>query len=123
MKRLLIIDDNIAYLNSLKNALKSEFEIITASTLQEAKEKAKSVDICLVDMRLNDDDIYNEDGLEFYKWMNKYYPKTPIILVTAWLNNEETKAMNEKGIITIKKPIDIKELKNKLNNLSKEAKQ
>jgi DNA-binding NtrC family response regulator len=119
MKKLLILDDNSSYIRALKNALTDDFEIETALTLKEAKEKTdKTIDIFLVDIRLDEKDQNNEDGLLFLDWIKKEYPQKPVIIMSAYLDNYKKDEIIKRGATDIlKKPINLFELKEKMKNL------
>jgi len=119
MKKVLILDDNSSYIRALKNALIDDFEIETALTLKEVKEKTdKTIDIFLVDIRLDEKDPDNEDGLLFLDWIKKEYPKKPVIIMSAYLDNYKKDEIIKRGATDIlKKPINLFELKEKMKNL------
>ena len=82
-EKLLIIDDSPSYAYALRNYLQSEYEIVVATNLQQAKKvTTKDIDIFLVDIRLDEKDIDNEDGLVFLEWVKSKYPEK-----TSYLND------------------------------------
>ncbi len=110
--RLLIVDDIEDYLRSLENALKNEYEIVTASSLEEAKKKAKTgIDIALVDIRLSEEDKTNRDGLVFLEWLKMNMPEVPAIVMSAYQEFDlAVDALNLGAKYFLKKPINLKEL-------------
>src|SRR5436309_1667774 len=84
MRRILILDDQVRYLRSLDRALRNEFDIVSASSLEEAKAKAdERIEVVLSDVRLNEADIANRDGLRFIRWVRSNLPKTSVIAMSA----------------------------------------
>jgi DNA-binding NtrC family response regulator len=122
MKKILIIDDSPSYAYALRNHLQSEYEIVVATNLQQAKKvTTKDIDIFLVDIRLDEKDIDNEDGLVFLEWVKSKYPEKPVILMTAYKEFEERREeLIKKGASDLMtKPIFLSDLKKKLNKLLK----
>ncbi|MCM8799075.1 MAG: response regulator [Candidatus Omnitrophica bacterium] len=114
MAKILIVDDIVEYVESLKNILKSEYEIVVAYSLKEAKEKAdKTFSLFLVDIRLDESDPKNIDGIIFLEWAKKNFPEIPVIIMSAYKEFEEKKEeIIARGAEKfLKKPIDIINLK------------
>lgn len=117
MPKVFILDDKEEYLHSLANALKSEFEVITAKSLEEAKKYfQKDIDVVLVDIRLKENDPANVDGLIFLKWLRENYYNKPIIMMSAYKDFDiAIEALNSGATYFLKKPIKLSELKEILN--------
>ena len=113
MSRILVVDDVEEYLVSLKNALKSDFEVITASTLEEAKRNTgASIDIALVDIKLSEDDPANKDGLLYLEWVKMNFPEIPVITMSAYREFDiAVDSLNLGASYFLRKPITITELK------------
>ena len=122
MAKVLIIDDLPDYVNSLKYALKDEFKVETACNLEEAKEKTKDdIDIFLVDIRLDEKNTANYDGIVFLEWVKKIYPDKPVILMSGYSEymTKKEEIINEGAVYFMKKPIFVSDLKEKLKELTK----
>ncbi len=120
MNKILIVDDIREYVDSLKNVLKSEYEIVVAYSLKEAKEKAnETFSLFLVDIRLDESEPTNIDGIVFLEWAKKNFPKIPVVMMSAYKEFEEKKEeIIAKGSETfLRKPIDIRNLKETIRNL------
>ena len=118
---LLIIDDIEDYLRSLQIALKREFDVITARSLHVAQEQMAShkVDIILSDIRLDESDLTNRDGLLFLEWAKANYPEIPVIGMSAYREFDlAVDALNLGADKFLKKPINLIELKMLLKTLS-----
>lgn len=122
--KILIIDDIEDYLFSLKNALKDEYEIITAKTLDEAKKKtSKDIDIVLIDIRLSEKDVTNRDGLIYLEWLKMNYPETHAVIMSAYKEFDlAVDALNLGAEYFLKKPINLTELKGILKTITSEKK-
>jgi DNA-binding NtrC family response regulator len=89
LAKILIVDDLIDYLQSLTNALESDFDIISAASLSEAKEKLNvNIDLILSDIRLNESDPDNKDGIALLEWSKKNFPEIPVVLMTVYRDFE-----------------------------------
>jgi len=120
MKRILIIDDIEEYLDSLANALRDEYDVLKARTLEEAKSLASKhrIDIALVDIRLSEEDMTNRDGLVFLEWMKMNYPEIPVVVMSAYQEFDlAVDALNLGAEYFLKKPINLIELKGVLERV------
>lgn len=116
----MIVDDEIEYLRSLENALKREWDVVTASNLEEAKERAKEgIDLALVDIRLSKEDEENRDGLVFLEWMKMNYPDVPVVMISAYREFDyAVEALNLGAKYFLKKPVNLIELEGVLKTLT-----
>ncbi|MGI6678037.1 MAG: response regulator [Dehalobacterium sp.] len=107
---ILVVDDQLGVRKLLFEALKSRYrEILTAASGMEAIEIVKNSfpDLILMDMKMP-----RMNGLETIKQLRDLGFKNPIILMTAYGEQDivmETKKLGIKNHIT--KPFDIKELR------------
>jgi DNA-binding NtrC family response regulator len=113
MIKILILDDVEEYLNSLARALSGEYEIVKAKSLEEAKTKMdSSIKLALVDIRLSEMDMTNRDGIIFLGWLRENYPEIPVIMMSAYRDfDAAVDALNLGASYYLKKPINIRELK------------
>lgn len=83
--KLLVIDDDTAYLDALKRALSDEFETTVASTIPTAQRLlGDSPKLVLLDVRLMHGDPSNRDGLEVLRFIKEAHPEIPVIMMTAY---------------------------------------
>jgi len=83
--KLLIVDDDTEYLKSLANVLKRDFSVLTASSSKEAKALLQSrPDLALLDIRLDDADPNNREGIEILKFIKREMPTIPVVMMTAY---------------------------------------
>jgi DNA-binding NtrC family response regulator len=121
--KILIVDDIEEYLSSLKNVLRGEFSILTATSIAEAKEIInEEVDLLLLDIRLDEDDPQNRDGIHLLKWCKENYPTKPVVMMSAYRDFDmSVDALNLGASYFLKKPINIPELKALLRSLIEQA--
>ena len=109
MKTLLIIDDQKLYLKSLELALKKNFNVQIAENFDEAiEELEQEIDIALIDIRLDENDEKNCDGLRILEWikMNKS-DVSPFVMSAYREFHYAEQALNLGAKHFFKKPIDI----------------
>jgi DNA-binding NtrC family response regulator len=121
LAKILIVDDLIDYLQSLTNALEADFDILPVASLSEAKEKLNDdIDIILSDIRLDESDPNNKDGIALLEWSKKNFPGIPVVLMTVYRDFEiAVNALNLGAAKFLKKPINISELKETLKEVLK----
>jgi DNA-binding NtrC family response regulator len=121
LAKILIVDDLIDYLQSLTNALESDFEIVSAASFSEAKEKLnEDINLILSDIRLDESDPDNKDGIRLLEWSKKNFPEIPVVLMTVYRDFEiAVDALNLGAAKFLKKPINISELKETLKEVLK----
>ncbi len=85
---IVVVDDNEAILTALKICLAMDFEhIVTLSspdTLVATLAKEEAVDAVLLDMNFSLGVNSGQDGLFWLRTVKKFYPNTPVILITAY---------------------------------------
>lgn len=118
MPILLIVDDAAEYVNSLKNALKSEFSIVCALTLEDAKKKTtESVDIILADIRLDEANPENQDGVLLLEWIKNKFPDKPVVLMSAYMPDGGNALIAKGAAAFMEKPVFLAELRKLLQKL------
>ena len=118
-KRILIVDDEPTILLTLSYALRSnDVEIMTASRLEPAEEALSryTFDLVVVDIRMSG--ILGVEGLELLSYIKRYWPKTEVIVMTAYGSDEIKEDAYERGArYYYDKPVDIKELAERVRSL------
>lgn len=111
-KRILIVDDEPTILLTLSYAMQSEsVEVITASRLEPAEEALKRYhfDLVIVDIRMSG--VLGIEGLELLSYIKKNWPRTEVIVMTAYGTEEMKREAYERGASCYySKPVDIDEL-------------
>lgn len=115
MIKVLILDDRENYLRALRSALRREFEVVTAQSLEEAKERLdETIQVGLIDVRLSNE-VDNRDGVGFLYWAKQKYPGTPMLMMSAYRDFDAVvEALNLNGDYFLKKPIDTQHLRDLL---------
>ena len=84
-KKVLILEDKLDYLKSLANELRSEFDISLTSSLSDLQKISfNEIDIALLDIRLNDSDPSNIEGINILEFIKKENPELPVVMMTAY---------------------------------------
>jgi len=117
--KLLIVDDDKNFLASLERVLREAFAIQTASDLSEARTAfSHDPDIVLLDIRLDENTPQNKEGVELLKEFVEIRPGLPVIMVSAYGDIETAvECMRIGAEDFIKKPVDIKELRQRLKRV------
>ena len=123
MFNVLILDDREDYLRALRGALRSDFEIVTAQTVPEAKELFDaSVKVGLVDIRLAEDEPNNREGLDFLRWAKETRPAVPMVMMSAYRDFDAlAEALNWGADYFLKKPIELRELRALLRDFAEKG--
>jgi len=122
--KVLIVDDIKEYVESLKRALRREFEVEEAFNLKEAKRKMnRNIGIALVDVRLSEDDPANRDGILFLEWIKENYPDVKVIIMSAYRDHDAAvDALNLGAAYYLKKPVNLRGLKQIMHDIMAEKK-
>jgi len=121
--KILIVDDMVEYVESLKRALRRDYEIIDANSLKETQVKMEpDVKVALVDVRLSEEDFANRDGILLLQWLKENYPDVKVIVMSAYRDHDAAvDALNLGAEYYLKKPINLRELKEIVAELGKEG--
>ncbi|WP_396587314.1 sigma-54-dependent transcriptional regulator [Bermanella sp. R86510] len=110
MQRILILDDEPDILNLFLLTIKRMgLEATTAKTLAEAKQALNDQEfvLCLTDMRLPDG-----SGMDLIKYMQKHFPKLPIVMITAYGSMDVAiEAMKHGAFDFLSKPVELDKLR------------
>ena len=92
-KRILVVDDEVDFLEILKKRLESEgYEVVTASDGKQAIEKVKKVrpDAVLLDIMMPE-----INGIDVLTMIREEDKELPVFMVTAFSNEERLKLANK----------------------------
>ncbi len=115
MKRALIIDDEDLILWFLERALKKRgLEVVIARNLREALEELNkgAFDIIFTDLRMPEG-----NGTELLGRLSEITHKTGVVVCSAFITNELSAILKDKGIGILKKPFRLDELDEVLKSL------
>ncbi len=123
IKRVLIVDDDVEMLVSLKEGLsryEETFTVVTALDGSMAMKELRRVDISLV---VTDLKMPNIDGFSLLAHIMEHYPEIPVIIITGYSTPEMERMALEGGAVGyIAKPFTIEDLARKiLTTLRKES--
>jgi len=114
MKKIIVVDDIEDYLDAIEMMLSNEYEIFKARNLKEAIEilEKEEIDVAIIDIRLDENDPSNRDGLKILKWLRENRPSILPIVMSAYREFDyAVDALNLGAKYFLKKPINPKELK------------
>jgi DNA-binding response OmpR family regulator len=118
-KRILIVDDEPTILLTLSYALRSgDVEVVTASRLEPAEDalKKQRFDLVIADVRMSG--MLGVEGLELLTYIRRHWPDTKVIIMTAHGSEEIRQDAFDRGaIFYYTKPVDIRELMQKIRDL------
>jgi DNA-binding NtrC family response regulator len=109
VREVLIVDDEEPLLLSFAEGLsiyKKYFNLLTATNGIEAVNLLKSSPV--IDLVITDLSMPKMDGFELIAYMNRNYPKIPVIMMTAFGTPKIEKIIQQMGIYRyLEKPLDI----------------
>lgn len=115
-RTVLIVDDELTLLRSLRDALRAqggEMDVLTAGRADEALElmELTDVDLVVTDLRMP-----GQDGLSFIATVTHKYPKTRCILMTAYGDTEtRNRSLSNGAVSFIEKPFDLDKFLSEVN--------
>ena len=122
-KQLLVLDDQESYVRAFARSLRTDYEVIGATTIAEAQKVASpSFQAVLVDVRLSQTNSEDRQGLEFVKWLKRKYPDLLVIAMSALddpdLPGEATAAG---AALFLMKPVRMTDLAKALGSVGSQA--
>ena len=123
IKRVLIVDDDVEMLVSLKDGLsrfEETFSVVTALDGLMATQELKRIEVSLV---VTDLKMPNLDGFSLLSHIMEHYPEIPVLIITGYSTPEMERMARDGGAVGyIAKPFTIEELARKIiTTLRKEA--
>jgi len=112
LKKVLIVDDEETLTWSMAKSLakdKDKYEVIIANTGKEALEhlEKKKIDLVISDIRMPD-----INGLDLLVKIKKQYPKTKVIIMTAYGSSDIQREANQRGSLHyVEKPFEISDIR------------
>lgn len=113
---LLLVDDNEAFRRSLAAALGRDYVVRTAASRPEARGMlAPPPDGLLLDLRLDDADPSNAEGLEFLRELRRDWPAIPVVMITGYGDvTTAVECMREGAVDFVEKVADLLEVRVRL---------
>ncbi len=86
MKTVLLVDDIPEYVDTMELNLPEGCRAVAAYSAEEAKAvMGKEVPgLAVLDVRLNEADSDNREGLDLLKWIKANHPDLPVIMISAY---------------------------------------
>ncbi|MCX7793505.1 MAG: response regulator [Thermodesulfovibrionales bacterium] len=114
VKKVLVVDDEELILWFLEKALRKRgYEVVIARNIRDACEELskEKFDIIFTDIRMP-----GGNGTELLGRMGEITQGTRVIVCSAYINNELTSILKDKGIGILKKPFRLDELEDILKS-------
>lgn len=120
LPRVLIVDDIPEYVDTIEAYLEDRFNVLKAGSLDEGKRVITDnpIDIAIIDIRLNEDDPENKEGLELLQWLKEKTSEVAVIVMSAYREFDfAVEALNAGADYFMRKPLDPDELNSTVNKL------
>lgn len=120
MKKALIVDDIPEYVDTMEAYLEDMFDVLTAQSLEKAKRVLKDspIDLAIIDIRLNEEDPENKEGIDLLKWLRERMPEAGVIVMSAYKEFDyAVEALNAGADYFMRKPIDPDELNSVIDKI------
>ena len=112
---ILVVDDIGEYAMALEMYFPDGTETLSVTSAAEARQcfdNGKSIDLAIIDVRLNDDKSGDTSGMELLSWIKEHHSETKIIMISAYQTFEyEIQAMERGAVRFLKKPLQPTEVK------------
>ena len=107
--RILLVDDNIAFIDTIKDILEDNgFDVDTADSGEAALEcvQNQAFDLVLMDIKMQ-----GMNGVKSFLYMKQINPDAQVILFTAYALDELIQQAHKNGVIAVlKKPLEMEVL-------------
>jgi len=117
VRTLLIVDDDEAFLASMRRALRRDYEVRTATSRAGALDQlSPPPDVVLLDLRLDEDDPDNQEGIELLQTLNERFPNLPVLMITAYGDLDTAVEAMQRGAVDFiqKTRAGVREIKSRL---------
>ncbi len=110
-RKVIIVDDDVSFLENLKDGLEYSIDNIKMITHTNAEDAWKTLEENDVSLLITDQQLPGMRGIELVNLVDKKYPAIPIILITAYGTPKLKDRARDIGAIKFfNKPIDLKEM-------------
>jgi DNA-binding NtrC family response regulator len=120
MDKILIVDDIPEYVDTIETFVEDRLEVLKSGSLENAKKTLSEnpVALAIIDIRLNEEDPGNKDGLILLKWLKESYPEIKTIVMSAYKEFDfAVEALNDGADYFMRKPLDPDELNSTIQKL------
>ena len=111
MNTILIVDDESFLLDMMKKGLKAykdRFDVMVTQRAHDAQDifSRNEVDLVVLDLRMP-----GMDGFELMEWIKIHYPKTVVIIHSAFITDHIERSLTESGaFMVLRKPVSLGKL-------------
>lgn len=110
-KKILIVDDEPLILFGLSRTFQDLAEVKTVGTGEEACDEINSsfYDLCILDIFLP-----GKNGMEVMEEIQQKSPKTKVVVMSAFADDEMRKKIEQKACMFLEKPFNLADIKAKV---------
>ena len=108
MKTVLLVDDIPEYVDTMELNLPEECLAVRAYSAENAKFEIwkETPALAVIDVRLNEADTENREGMELLKWIKAFHPTVPVIMISAYRDFEyEAESLSLGAEYFLRKPV------------------
>lgn len=119
-KKVIIVDDIPEYAETMEIYLEDSFDVLKVQSLDEAKTVLGTdrIDLAIIDIRLDEADPENKDGIDLLKWLTEQEMTPGIIVMSAYKEFDyAVEALNAGADYFMQKPIDPDELSSVIDKI------
>lgn len=115
MRKILLVDDEKTFLESLSESLRNIFEDVMILTAENGEEAVRILNSEHINFLLTDLQMPVMDGYELLRYIKRLYPTIPVIVMTAHVDSKIFKQLEYMGCLdVIEKPIELSNLVERL---------
>jgi FixJ family two-component response regulator/predicted regulator of Ras-like GTPase activity (Roadblock/LC7/MglB family) len=114
---VMLVDDDISFLENMKKGLEYSIKNLKLITHISAEDARKHLEKNEVSLLITDQNLPGMSGIELVNFVDKKYPRIPIILITAYGTPKlKNHAINTGAIKFFDKPVDLKKMVKEIKN-------
>ncbi len=115
--KILLLEDDTALANILVDFLQDEYEVVQTYSMKKALELAENEKF---DLYIFDINVPDGDGISLLRELREFHDETPAIFITAFHDTKYLTSAFESGANDfIKKPFDLEELAQRIENIKR----
>jgi len=98
IKGILIVNEESAYSDYLKNRILQDFPEITIETANSAENALESINNTSFDLVVSDLVLTGMGGVNFFFRMRELHPEQKVVLLYEYLNDKKKKLLDREGV-------------------------
>jgi FixJ family two-component response regulator/predicted regulator of Ras-like GTPase activity (Roadblock/LC7/MglB family) len=108
---VLLVDDDNSFLENMKKGVEHSIKNLKMITHTNAEDACKCLEENYISLLITDQNLPGMSGVELVNFVDKKYPRIPIILITAYGTPKlKNHAINTGAIKFFDKPVDLKKM-------------